>query len=69
MRSDQGRNPAHRIVPSAEPNEMDDLRLNLAVLLLLGIANGMPIFVTALLKDRFSTPLDCGLIRLIKVKW
>jgi hypothetical protein len=47
---------------------MDDLRLNLAVLLLLGIANGMPIFAKALLKDRFSTPLYGDLIRLIKVK-
>jgi CDP-2,3-bis-(O-geranylgeranyl)-sn-glycerol synthase len=45
-----------------ELNEMDDLGLNLAVLLLLGVANGTPIFAKALLKDRFSAQLDGGLM-------
>jgi hypothetical protein len=31
------------------------------VLLLLGAANGIPVFATKLLKDRFSAPLDGGL--------
>jgi CDP-2,3-bis-(O-geranylgeranyl)-sn-glycerol synthase len=40
---------------------MADPILLLPVLLLLGIANGTPIFAKALLKDRFGTPLDGGL--------
>jgi CDP-2,3-bis-(O-geranylgeranyl)-sn-glycerol synthase len=39
----------------------DPLRLA-AVLLLLGVANGTPIFVKRLLGDRFAAPLDGGLV-------
>ena len=39
---------------------MGDLGLNLIVLVLLGVANGAPIFAKALLKDRFAAPLDFG---------
>lgn len=40
---------------------MADPILLLRVLLLLGIANGTPIFAKALLKDRLGAPLDGGL--------
>lgn len=33
----------------------------LRVLLLLGVANGVPVLATKFLKDRFGTPLDLGL--------
>jgi CDP-2,3-bis-(O-geranylgeranyl)-sn-glycerol synthase len=33
-----------------------------AVLLLLGVANGTPIFAKRLMGDRFAAPLDCGLV-------
>ncbi|WP_262028120.1 CDP-archaeol synthase [Microvirga sp. Mcv34] len=41
---------------------MGDLRLNLTVLVLLGAANGTPIFLKRLIGDRFAAPLDFGLI-------
>ncbi|MGA8053842.1 MAG: CDP-archaeol synthase [Burkholderiales bacterium] len=40
---------------------MDDPLLLIRVLLLLGIANGTPIFAKKLLNDRFAAPLDGGL--------
>lgn len=41
---------------------MDDLLRIARVLALLGIANGTPILARKILKDRFGTPLDCGLV-------
>lgn len=41
---------------------MTDAILILKLLLLLGVANGAPIFAKRLFKDRFGAPLDCGLI-------
>lgn len=41
---------------------MDDLLRIARVLVLLGIANGTPIFARKILKDRFGTPLDFGLV-------
>ena len=40
---------------------MDDLRLYLVLLLLLGISNGAPIVAKTLLGQRFAAPLDLGL--------
>lgn len=40
---------------------MTDWMLSLQLLVLLGVANGTPIFAKKLLQDRFSTPLDGGL--------
>ena len=40
---------------------MEDLRVNLTVLVLLGVANGMPILLKKLLGDRLAMPLDFGL--------
>lgn len=40
---------------------MGDLRLNLSVLILLGVANGTPIFLKRILGDRFAVPIDFGL--------
>jgi CDP-2,3-bis-(O-geranylgeranyl)-sn-glycerol synthase len=41
---------------------MANWTLSLQLLALLGVANGAPILATKLLQDRFSTPLDGGLI-------
>jgi CDP-2,3-bis-(O-geranylgeranyl)-sn-glycerol synthase len=41
---------------------MGNLGLNLALLFLLGVANGAPIFLKTLLKKRLATPLDLGLV-------
>jgi CDP-2,3-bis-(O-geranylgeranyl)-sn-glycerol synthase len=41
---------------------MADWMLILRLLVLLGVANGTPIFAKKLLQDRVSTPLDGGLI-------
>ena len=40
---------------------LTDPILLLKLLVLLGFANGTPIFATKLLKDRLAAPLDCGL--------
>ncbi|PVE20356.1 CDP-archaeol synthase [Microvirga sp. KLBC 81] len=40
---------------------MSDWMLSLQLLVLLGVANGTPIFAKKLLQGRFSTPLDGGL--------
>jgi CDP-2,3-bis-(O-geranylgeranyl)-sn-glycerol synthase len=40
---------------------MNDHTTNLTLLLLLGVANGTPIFLTAVLKDRLVAPLDFGM--------
>ncbi|MBB4040338.1 CDP-2,3-bis-(O-geranylgeranyl)-sn-glycerol synthase [Microvirga flocculans] len=44
-----------------EASNVDEFRLNLTVLFLLGAANGTPIFIKKLLKDRLAKPLDFGL--------
>ena len=54
-----GRRPAP--VDWKGENVMIDLWLITRVLLLLGSANGTPVFATRLLKDRFAAPLDAGL--------
>jgi CDP-archaeol synthase len=41
---------------------MTDWMLNVQILLLLGIANGMPVLAKRLLEDRFAAPLDGGMI-------
>jgi hypothetical protein len=41
---------------------MDDLGLYIVLLVLLGIANGAPIFTKKLLGQKLATPLDLGLI-------
>ncbi|MBA1158808.1 CDP-archaeol synthase [Microvirga mediterraneensis] len=40
---------------------MGDLRLNLSILILLGVANGTPILLKRILGDRFAVPIDFGL--------
>ena len=40
---------------------MDHLWLLIKVTLLLGVANGTPVFATRLLRERFASPLDAGL--------
>lgn len=40
---------------------MNDASFYLALILLIGVANGSPILAKTLLKDRFATPLDFGL--------
>lgn len=41
---------------------MSDPVLILKILLLLGVANGTPIFAKNLLKNRFAMPVDCNLV-------